>query len=448
MRLKTFIATYLLFLFILFSSVSIVSVYLNSSQIAILKDKSTSQFQAIIHTLIRDIAISSYTFNTVDSIVNSYARYYSKHNVGLSISDLTQSDEAGENIKTEIKFINQDDSHYINISGLLPKPYDFYLLSYSFNVTESISDMRNIQKILIIAASVLSFFAAFALFFILSAIFKPLGIVAVASKKIANGEYSERINIQGKNEIAQVAYDFNIMAEKIERQIIYLEEEAENKQQFVDNFAHEIRTPLTSIYGYAEYMQKTALDEKEVIESSTYIMNEASHIKMIADSLLELATLRDYIPVKVKICVAKLFNDIVNTLERPLGKKGVRLIINSNAGIFFGQEDLIKSLLLNLCINALNACTEGEGLICLDAGEESGKLKISVTDNGCGIPEECLYKISEPFYRLDTSRSRENGGAGLGLTLCNQIAAVHNARMMVRSVVNQGTCVEIKFTTS
>ena len=279
----------------------------------------------------------------------------------------------------------------------------------------------------------------------MSSIFKPLTIVAKVSREIASGKFSERIPVKSKNEVAQVALDFNKMAERIEQQISLLEEEAANKQQFVDNFAHEMRTPLTSIYGYAEYMQKARLDEGETIELSERIMNRTSYLKEIANSLLKLAMLRDYTPDKREISIRHLFDDVAQTIKAPMEEANIEFTCKSDAEVISGQEDLIKSLLLNLCLNALKSCASNKGVVHMEAKKESGGITLSVTDNGCGIPEDLLAKITEPFYRVDKARNREHGGAGLGLTLCQKIADVHGAEMLIESDVGAGTTVKITF---
>jgi signal transduction histidine kinase len=245
------------------------------------------------------------------------------------------------------------------------------------------------------------------------------------------------------------------MADEIERQMQVLKDEADGKQQFVDNFAHEMRTPLTSILGYAEYMQKASLSEEESIESAQYIIDEANHMRNIANSLLTLATLRGYTAVTTELTVSQLFNDIRQSLEKVLDAGNVRFVCNSEVDILHGQEDLIKSLLLNLCTNALNACpADGSGTITLNAKSvERGApdapqaVVISVIDNGRGIPKESLSKLTEPFYRVDKARNREMGGAGLGLALCSRIAEAHGAALTFESTADVGTKALITFTT-
>ena len=459
MKIKTFIATYLLFLLILFSSVSIVSVYLTNSQMNMLMDKGAGQFQAISHALTRDIALlwgrgdwPYATFSeTVYNRVGGYNRYYSRQNIQLSIQDFNFID--GASPKSELFFSRCAEGNYHIIArDLLPEPFSNFMLEYSWDVTNDITDMREVQNILLITTVTFSAAAAVALYFILSSIFKPLNVIAKASKEIADGRFDERIQVSGKSELAQVAVDFNKMAERIESQIAYLEEESKNKQQFVDNFAHEIRTPLTSIYGYAEYMQKVALNEEEIIESAAYIMDESHHMKNIANSLLELATLRNYVPVMEKISVSTLFDDIMQSMHKPTAESKVQLLCenDNNSNTIIGQEDLIKSLLLNLCNNAIKACEPNKGIIELKAVKQQSGIKISVGDNGCGIPAKDLSKIFDPFYRLDKSRNRilASGGVGLGLTLCKRIADVHEAQLTIKSKLGNGTTIEIIFTTS
>jgi len=448
MRLKTFFAAYLLFLFILLSITGIVSVYMTNSQINMLRDKSIRDYRTISASLERDITVlhanSAGLFNLSEheeSLMRGYSRYYSQYNIEISVSEAEHADN------TEITFIQREQKHFIHITGVMSAAYRLYRLDYYFDISDSLADIQNIQRVIIIFSVVFSVIAALGLYYILLRIFKPLGIVANTSRKISNGNYGERIYIKGENELSSMAMDFNRMAEQIEQQIHLLEGEALGKQQFIDNFAHEIRNPLTSVYGYAEYLQKTSFDEDITIKSTQFIMDEANHMKKIANSLLELATLRNYSPVKNKISIENLFNETKQTLKKSLHEKNIQFICKNEIETLDGQEDLIKSLILNLCFNAIKACVPNEGFIPLEAKMQNKKIVLSVSDNGCGISNEDIEKITEPFYRVDKARSREHGGAGLGLTLCKQIAEVHGAEMKIESAVGAGTKIKIFFTT-
>jgi len=457
MRIKTFVATYLLFLVVLFSSVAIVSFYLNNSQINMLKDKSVGQFQTIMSSLERDVAVvwgrggengvaDENFYEAVDLLVRGYSRYYGRHNIYISVRDIRLS--AHELTPSEVQFESNDEGYFIAITDFLAEPFGYFLLYYTLDITENIREMRSIQNALLFSAVAFSIIAAIGLYLILSSIFRPLAVVAKTSREISDGKFGERIPVKSNNELAQVAIDFNKMAERIEQQMMLLEEEAENKQQFVDNFAHEMRTPLTSIFGYAEYMQKASLDEGEVVELSERIMSRAGYLQEIANSLLKLAMLRDYAPKMQDISVKGLFDDIAKTVKPQMEDAGIKLICKSDAEVLSGQEDLIKSLMLNLCLNALKACTPNKGVIYMEAKSEIDGVTLSVIDNGCGIPVEVLTKVTEPFYRVDKARNRKDGGAGLGLALCRKIADVHGAKMTIESALGKGTVIEITFTTS
>jgi signal transduction histidine kinase len=201
-------------------------------------------------------------------------------------------------------------------------------------------------------------------------------------------------------------------------------------------------------------MQKAVLDDGELIKLSQSIMDKAGQITDIANSLLKLATLRNYSPAITMINIRKLIEEIAQLLFKPMSEHGVRFVFKSHVDFLPGQEDLIKSLLLNLCLNGLNACSPGSGVVSLKAEWHNGNVMLSVTDNGKGIPAESLEKVTEPFYRVDKARNRHHAGsagrsgAGLGLTLCKQIADVHGAEMIIKSSVGVGTVVKIIFTTS
>ena len=454
MRLKTFVATYLLFLCILYASLGIVSVYMTKSQSEMLKEKSIGEYHSISGTLVKDIAVlygrrEDGNTDQVNALVNGYIQYYRRYDIEIALIDLSFSGQNRSGFgDAEISFIQQGQKHLIYIAGTLPEPFSFYQLDYYLDISQNVAEMRNIQQTLLLFAVVFSALTAIGLYYILSGIFKPLSVVADTSKKIADGQYSERLVVKGNTELSSMALSFNRMAAEIEKQIVALEDEAVGKQQFADNLAHEIRTPLTSIYGYAEYMQKAALSEEEIIASAQYIMDEAGHMGDIANSLLALATLRNYTPIKSRISIAQLFSDISRSMDQALREHKAQLVCDSNVDALYGQEDLIKSMLINLCANALQSCPAENGVIHIAAGNQGENIVLSVRDKGCGIPEAHIAKVVEPFYRVDKARSRDQGGAGLGLTLCKQIAEAHGAVMRIESAVGEGTTVSITFTSS
>jgi len=474
MRLKTFLAAYMLFLGILFVSIGIVSAHMTRSTTYMLREKAAREFQTISLSLARDMAAifarfpGGYRYHmATNELFVGYVHYYRQNNIELYLtrmytavdghandSDYLEHDNlASSNDYTEntnyivISFVQEKGSHFIYISGVLPlsSPLMNYQLLYILDISSNIDDMQGIQHFLWITSIVVSLVAAVLLYAVLLKIFKPLGVVTSAAQQIADGQYGNKLIVKGQNELASVAVAFNRMSQEIESQITQLEDDAERKQQFVDNFAHEIRTPLTSIYGYAEYLQKANLTEGELLESAGYIMAEADHMKNVANSLLELATLRNYKPEVNQIYIPELFVDIQQCLEKPLQERNVQMQTTVLTKYIMGQHDLIKSLILNLCNNAIASCDSDTGIVHLCATTEGQNVVIAIEDNGCGIPSDKLPKLTEPFFRIDKARSRDNGGTGLGLALVKQIADVHQAKMTIDSIEGVGTDVRLIF---
>ena len=445
MRLKTFLASYALFIGMLFTIVVLLSAHMTTSQLQMHKNRSIREYETITLSLARDLAVvesSHHPFGEItleesrQTVVNGYLRFYRTHEIHLDFSyQMSQ-------IPTTIEFTaHENGESWIQIRGSLPEPFENYRLSAAFDISESMEEIHNIQRQLILFSSAFSVLTAIGLYFILIRIFKPLEAVARSSQKLAAGNYDERITLKGESELVSMADDFNQMAAQIQRQIRQLKQEAVQKQEFVDHFAHEIRTPLTSIYGYAELINKTALDEEEQIEFTGYIMDEANHMKKIANSLLELATLRDFEPQIERISLEDLFVELRQTLQPILEAQHIQLEVQVKGAWIPGQYDLIKSLLLNLCFNAIKACTPGEGMIVLMGDDET----LMVSDNGCGIPAQSIPQLTEPFFRVDKARSRESGGTGIGLAIVSRIVEVHGASLTIESQVKEGTIVTVSF---
>ena len=445
MKLKTFFISYLLILTVLLGAISTISIYLSYHQIQNLREQSIREYERITNAIIREIDAlyqRRESEATINALLNSHINFHANHGTYISI------EEDPSDLPRVVTFQTDEEIYRFHIESTLHTNARKFRFNIFFDITEDILNLREIQQILLFLFISFSLIAAVTLYLILTKIFKPLEIVAETSQKISEGNYQERINIKGKNELAITAYHFNQMAKEIENRIKLLEDEANKKQQFIDNLAHEIRTPLTSISGYAQYIQKGNLSEEDRIESTGHIVEEAKHMEKITNSMLELAKLRHFEPQKEKIRLDQLFDQVAITLEGIFHQHQIKLIIEPYKHIVMGQVDLLKSLLLNLCMNAMKACAPKEGEIMLEAKEEDGKTIIIVSDNGCGISQKDISKIMDPFYRIDSARNKKHGGVGLGLALCKQIAQLHGAEMIIESTVNVGTTVKLVFTSS
>lgn len=346
---------------------------------------------------------------------------------------------------TQIGVVTLNKRKYIQVYGELPGQYSQYALAYYADITDLLNGWKKMNSTLFIAGILFSGVLSICLFILLEYLFKPLESISCISNKIANGEYKEKLEIRGGEEITEVVQSFNMMADKIQYQMEELENNAQEKQRLIDDLAHELRTPLTAIYGYAEYMQKAHLSEEDQYASINYILSESKRLKNISESLLELAIIREEKEIEmVPIDIEQLFKKVHQTENIKLKEKEVELVYDNELKQIEGNEDLIESMIVNLVDNAIKACSI-KGKIIMRAYVEKEKKIIEVEDNGKGMTQTQLLHVTEAFYRGDRARSRTEGGNGLGLALCKQIAKKHGAELAFSSKPNEKTIVKVIF---
>ena len=348
--------------------------------------------------------------------------------------------------KREVGVTRVGDIEYIRVAGYLPEQYSEYAIVSFANISEIVMSWRKNIVSIFIVSTIFTGVLSICLLLLFEYLFRPLEKISDVSMRIAEGAYEERLDIKGEGEIAQVVQSFNTMSNTITDQMQTLKANAAEKQMLIDNLAHELRTPLTAIYGYAEYMQKTRLQEEDKYVSTQFILDESRRLKSISEMLLDMAALREEVHLQKKtIYMEELLYRIEKLESIKLKEKGIEYAYKSTFNEIYGNEDLVESMLVNLIDNAIKACYEVGGKIILNAYENEGKKIIEVTDNGRGMTEEEASHITEAFYRVDKSRSRSEGGNGLGLALCEQIAKKHHAELMIESKLGKGTSIKIIF---
>ena len=284
------------------------------------------------------------------------------------------------------------------------------------------------------------------LYVVLRGLSRPMERLARVAGRLADGDYTARSPERTRDEVGQLAHALNEMAARVERNVAELRETARRKQQLVDNVAHELRTPLTAVGGYAEYIQRAELSEEEKYEAAQYIVEEANRLAVMSERLLQMAALRGEQAAREPVDVPALLEKAARTVAPKAAARGVALEpVQADACTVQGEAALLESLMVNLADNAVKACGPG-GSVRLCARRETGRLTLTVQDTGRGMDAETLAHIGEPFYRPDKARSREQGGAGLGLALCFQIAQSHGAALSFTSAPGAGTTAAVIFT--
>ncbi len=263
---------------------------------------------------------------------------------------------------------------------------------------------------------------------------QPLQQMAGVSRRIAHGDYSHAAPESGPDEVAALGGALNRMAQQVQAT-------QQGQREFLANVSHELKTPLTSIQGFAQALLDGTADSPTATErSATIIYSEAERMRRLVEGLLDLARLEAGAPA-LRPAPLDLRAHLAAALERfgPRAQAaGIALVSALPAALpaFSGDGDRLAQVFNNLLDNALQHTPAG-GQVTLSAVPAGREVVVAVADTGHGIPPADLGRIFERFYQVDKSRARP-GGVGLGLAISREIVAAHGGRLAVQSVVGQG----------
>lgn len=272
--------------------------------------------------------------------------------------------------------------------------------------------------------------------FISSWLTRPIRLLTRATRRMAAGDYDYRARKVSDDELGQLTLDFNRMANALEENIARLEDEIHSREEFVAAFAHELKTPLTAIIGYADMLRSHKLDEEKQFLSANYIYTEGRRLEAMSFRLLDIIVTRRQELELQNISAESLFFYLYDMYA---ASKNMDFHFTYDEGTVRADANLIKSVLINLLDNACKA-SEAGSRIDVDGYKLENGYRFSVRDYGVGIPEEELSKITKAFYMVDKSRSRSRNGAGLGLALCAEILSLHGSRLEIESETGKGSC--------
>ena len=236
-------------------------------------------------------------------------------------------------------------------------------------------------------------------------------------------------------EFRQFSRSFNQMLDR-------LDEGFAAQRQFTGNAAHELRTPLALMQAQLELF--SAEHPNVLPETANFLRllrEQTERMNQMTKTLLEMSELRT-VPCADRIEVAPMIDEIFTDLT-PLAEKNGIILESAGNGIITGSDTLIYRMLFNLTENAIRY-NRPDGTVCITVTSEEKQLVIRVADTGCGIPEQYRESIFQPFFRVDKSRSRENGGVGLGLSLVWEIATLHGGDVRVEKSSEKGTTIAVK----
>lgn len=221
---------------------------------------------------------------------------------------------------------------------------------------------------------------------------------------------------------------------------------AQMRKEFSANVSHELKTPLTSISGYAEIMKNGMVKPEDVPAFSERIFNEASRLISLIGDIIKLSKLDENSQdiEKKEVDLYELTREICSRLAPQAEKKQVHIEVSGESVIYEGIPQILDEMIYNICENAIKYNYE-QGTVNIWAGRTLQGIKIIISDTGIGIPLEHQERIFERFYRVDKSHSKETGGTGLGLSIVKHGALLHGATIKVTSKEKEGTKIELIF---
>lgn len=302
------------------------------------------------------------------------------------------------------------------------------------------SGIGNMSRTLLFATLWITLVALIATYFISDRITRPLKEISRAARSFAAGDFSVRVNVDGKDEIAELCSTFNDMASTLSRQ-------EELRNTFLANVSHDLRTPMTSIAGFIDGILDGAIPPEKQSHYLYLIAGEVRRLSKLVSSLLDVSRLqageRKYTKTSFDIC--EKARQILISFEKSIDEKelDVEFLCERDNMDVYADADAIHQVLYNLCDNAVKFATI-RGKLKISIQSVGKKVSVSVYNSGDGIPEEDLPFVFERFYKSDRSRGLDKTGTGLGLFIAKTIIVQHAEEITVRSEV--GKYCEFAFT--
>lgn len=421
------------------------------------KISAIKSFDMVIHTF--SLLSQETTWTTASEISNDFGKIVEQNDLFAAISlhkdkeliykssdFVNNMEEMGDKAdygNVAYKIIRSENNSYIQLCSVIKAENVDLYIDALYDVTKVYEQREELQR-LYIAVFLLVVTCSAVLSYILSYFLtKPISRLKKIVSSITQGNYDLRSDIHTNDEIEELSAEFNQMTDTLVDKMEELNNAVDRQNQFIANFTHELKTPMTSMIGYADLLRRQNLSLEEQIDAANYIYSESKRLERLSIKLLELIAADNKNQELTVQNPAYLIDSVVKHSISYFKENGIEIEKKCEAGNCMLEPDLFVSLVINLLENARRAMENGGVIkIMLSMTEEGCDLLIQ--DTGCGIPKDKLVHITEAFYRIDKARSRSFGGAGLGLSLCDRIAKIHNGSLSVESEVGIGTSVKVQ----
>ena len=414
-------------------------------------------FDMVLHTF--SLLSQETAWTTASEISNDFGKIVEQNDLFTAISlhkgkeliykssnfvnNMEEMDDKADYGNVAYKIIRSENNRYIQLCSVIKvENVDLYIDAL-YDVTNVYEQRKELQR-LYIAVFLFVVTCSAVLSYILSYFLtKPISRLKKIVSSITQGNYDLRSDIRTNDEIEELSAEFNRMTDTLVDKMEKLNDAVDRQNQFIANFTHELKTPMTSMIGYADLLRRQNLSQEEQTDAANYIYSESKRLERLSIKLIEFIAADNKNQKLTVQNPAYLIDNVVKHCVSYFKENGIEIEKKCEAGNCLLEPDLFVSLVVNLLENARRAMENGGVIkIMLSMTEEGCDLLIQ--DTGCGIPKDKLVHITEAFYRIDKARSRSFGGAGLGLSLCDRIAKIHNGSLSVESEVGIGTSVKVQ----
>lgn len=272
---------------------------------------------------------------------------------------------------------------------------------------------------------------------------RPIKALIESSTEISKGSFENQIEVVTSDELGILTKNFNKMSNSLKINFLKMQEMINERERFIRNFTHEIKTPLTSIIGYSDFLRRIEYDQKNFSKSLEYIYNEGKRLELLRSKMMDLILSEnnkaelELGSVKEKIEIA------IDSMRLVLKEKDIQIEIIGFDFEIKMEKNLFVTMITNIIDNSIRASDNHSKIVVKLIKNER---KIEIIDYGIGIERSKLAKIKEPFFVGDASRKKkDNGGFGLGLSIVEQIVRIHFAEIEIESEINKGTSIRILF---
>lgn len=284
-------------------------------------------------------------------------------------------------------------------------------------------------------ASILSSILSIVLLYFISRRFsKPLTQMNVISREIATGNFKRRVKVKTKDEVGQLAMNFNAMADSLEKLELM-------RRNFVANVSHELRSPLTSMRGYIQGVLDKTIAQEDQDKYLQIALEETERMNRLINELLDLSQIQSgQFSMKIKVMdINETIRRVLIAREDRINEKGMDVSVDfeKESCLVEGDPDRLQQVVINLLDNAIKFNREG-GIISLKTWVHKDNAYVKIADEGIGIPKDEIAHIWEPFYQIDKSRSQKKNGTGLGLSIVKKIIEEHDQNIWLNSEEGKG----------